>query len=248
VAATPSSSPADETVRQSEGQRQSGRDWQQFLETAVHDLSTPLRGISTSASLLAEMGGYAASEDARQLLEMLQDNVVRMSALLKALGEYAMALQIDASSFVPVPADAVVRSALGNLAVMIQNTGASIHYTSLPRVCGSWEYLSTLFQHLLANAMQYRSAAPPHVTISAERAHEDWRFAVRDNGAGIDGRYHDLIFEPFQRLHGSDQPGAGLGLTICKKIVELHGGRIWIESKIGDGSTCFFTLPPAGIE
>lgn len=241
----PSSGPADENVRQPDEQRQSGRDWQQFLETAVHDLNTPLRGISTSAGLLAEMGAYAANEDAREVLDMLQDNVLRMSALLKALSEYATALQIDTSLFVPVPADAVVRSALANLAPMIQTTGASIHYTSLPRVYGSWEYLSTLFQHLLANAMQYRSAAPPHVTISAERSREDWRFAVRDHGAGIDARYHELIFEPFQRLHGSDQPGAGLGLTICKKIVERHGGRIWIESKIGDGSTYFFTLPAA---
>jgi light-regulated signal transduction histidine kinase (bacteriophytochrome) len=246
VAARPASSPADETVRQSEEPRQSGRDWQQFLETAIHDLSTPLRGISTSAGLLAEMSGYAANEDAREILKMLQDNVLRMSALLKALAEYAMALQIDASLFVPVPSDAVVRSALANLAVMVQYTGASIHYTSLPRVVGSWEYLSTLFQHLLANAMQYRSSDPPHVTISAERDRENCRFAVRDNGAGIDARYHDLIFEPFQRLHGSDQPGAGLGLTICKKIVEVHGGRIWIESKIGAGSTYFFTLPAAG--
>jgi len=246
MAAIPTPGQSDEMGQPPSGPAQSTRDWQQFLETAIHDLSTPLRGISTSSSLLAEMGGYTANEDAREILKMLQDNVLRMSALLKALAEYAMALQIDPSLFVPVPSDAVVRSALASLSILVQSTGASIHYASLPRVVGSWEYLSMLFQHLLANAMQYRSQAPPHVTVAAERDRENWRFAVRDNGAGIDARYHDLIFEPFQRLHGSDQPGAGLGLTICKKIVELHGGRIWMESKIGDGSTYFFTLPDAG--
>jgi chemotaxis family two-component system sensor kinase Cph1 len=128
---------------------------------------------------------------------------------------------------------------------MVRDTGASIDYTPLPSVHGNWEHLSTLFRNLLTNALQYRTAAPPRVTISAERDCDDWLFTVRDNGIGIDAQYLDLIFAPFQRLHGSDNPGAGLGLAACKRIVEQHGGRIWAESAIGDGSTFFFTLPDA---
>jgi light-regulated signal transduction histidine kinase (bacteriophytochrome) len=167
-----------------------------------------------------------------------------MTALLKGLAEYSAALHID-GAFGPVPTDAVVRSALTVLAPMIRDTAASIDYTPLPSVHGNWEHLSTLFRNLLTNALHYRGADPPRVTISAGRDGDDWRFSVGDNGIGIDAQYQDRIFAPFERLHGSDKPGAGLGLATCKQIVELHGGRIWVESSIGRGSTFYFTLPDA---
>jgi light-regulated signal transduction histidine kinase (bacteriophytochrome) len=223
----------------------SDRDWQLFLDTAIHDLRTPLRAISLSAALLSEMSAEALNDDGRQLTQRLQDGAVRMTAVLKALGEYSTALHIEDDSFTPVPIESVVRSALAGIATMVRDTGASVDYTPLPSVNGNWAHLSTLFRNLLTNALQYRGATPPRVMVSAERDREDWRFAVRDNGMGIDARYRDLIFAPFQRLHGSDKPGAGLGLATCKRIVELHGGRIWVESTIGDGSTFFFTLPEA---
>jgi light-regulated signal transduction histidine kinase (bacteriophytochrome) len=225
--------------------RQSDRDWQLFLDTALHDLRAQLRVIGLSAELLSEMSGDALNDDARQLARRLQDGVVRMTALLKALAEYSTALHIEDGSFGPVPTESVVRSALSGIAPMVRDTGASIDYTPLPSVHGNWEHLSTLFRNLLTNALQYRSATPPRVTISAKRDCDDWRFTVRDNGIGIDAQYQDLIFAPFQRLHGSDKPGAGLGLAACKRIVELHGGRIWVESAIGDGSAFFFTMPAA---
>jgi light-regulated signal transduction histidine kinase (bacteriophytochrome) len=191
------------------------------------------------------MNAEALTDDARQLTQRVQDGVVKMTALLKALSEYSLALHIEDGSFAPVPTDSVVRAALAAIAPMIRDTGASVDYTPLPTVIGNWEHLSTLFRNILANSLHYRGPDPPCVTISAERDGNDWRFAVRDNGIGIDTKYHDLIFAPFQRLHGSEKPGAGLGLATCQRIVERHGGRIWVESAIGDGSTFFFTLPEA---
>ena len=239
------SDPTDDAAGQLSSQDRADRKWPQFLETAVHDLNSPLRGIATSASLLSEKCGAAINEDARQLIERLQDGVDKMKTLLKALAEYAAALELDESTFVAVPTDAVVRSASAALAATVKTAGASVDCSPLPRVCGNWEQLTTLFRHLIANAIQYRAEAPPCVAISAESHRDEVRFAVRDNGSGIDPRYRELIFEPFQRLHGSEQPGAGLGLAICRKIVELHGGRIWIESQTGAGSTVFFTLRTA---
>jgi signal transduction histidine kinase len=168
-----------------------------------------------------------------------------MRALLKGLAEYSAALHFDDGAFVPVPTESLVRSVLAGMAPIVRHTAASIEYTSLPSVNGNWEHLSTLFRNLLTNALQYRATASPLVTISAGRDGDDWRFAVCDNGIGIDAQYRDLIFEPFQRLHASDKPGSGLGLATCKRIVELHGGSIWVESTIGTGSTFFFTLPIA---
>jgi light-regulated signal transduction histidine kinase (bacteriophytochrome) len=183
------------------------------------------------------------SGDATQLTQRLQDGAARMTALLKALSEYSLTLHIDDGSFGPVPTESVVRSVLAGVAPTVRDTAATIEYSPLPSVNGNWELLSTLFRNLLTNALQYRGAAPPRVTISAERDRDDWRFAIGDNGIGIDAQHRDLVFAPFQRLHGSDQPGAGLGLATCNRIVELHGGRIWVESTMGNGSTFFFTLP-----
>src|SRR5260370_13939367 len=224
---------------------QSDRDWQLFLDTAVHDLRAQLRTIVTSCGLLSEMSGEAPNDDAAQLAQRLDDGIARMTALLKALDEYSMALRVPDDSFGPVPTESVVRSALAEIASMVRDTAASVDYTPLPSVTGNWELLSTLFRNLLTNGLRYRGADPPRLTISAERDGDAWRFAVRDNGIGIDARYHEQILAPFQRLHASDKSGAGLGLATCKRIVEQHGGRIWVESTIGNCSTFFFTLPGA---
>jgi light-regulated signal transduction histidine kinase (bacteriophytochrome) len=219
------------------------KEWQLFLDTAIHDLGAPLRGIGLSAGLLSEMSGDALNDDARQLIQTIQDGVIRMDRLLTALAEYSMALHLDRRAMAPVSAEGVVRSALAAIEALVRDTAATINYSPLPRISGNWEYLAALFRHLLTNAMQYRGEAPPRVTVSAERDGDNWRFAIKDNGVGIDAQYWSSIFRPFQRLHGSHKPGAGLGLAICKRIVELHGGRIWVESTIGNGSTFVFTLP-----
>jgi chemotaxis family two-component system sensor kinase Cph1 len=223
------------------------REWQLFLDTAIHDLGAPLRGIGTSAGLLSEMCGDVLNDDAKELIEKINEGVIRMDALLRALAEYSMALHLDTRSVAPVPAEGIVRSALATIEALVRETEASISYTALPRISGNWEYLAALFRNLLANAIQYRGADPPRVVISAERDGDNWLFAVKDNGTGIDAQYWNSVFRPFQWLHGSHKTGAGLGLATCKRIVELHGGRIWVESTIGNGSNFFFTLPSVTI-
>src|SRR5690348_10699426 len=136
----------------------SDRDWQLFLDTAIHDLRTHLRAIGTSAELLSEMSPEALNDDARRLTERVQDGVVRMTALLKALSEYSLTLDIEDASFGPVPTESVVRSVLAAI-----HAGGSVDYTPLPTVLGDWELVSTLFRNLLTNALQYRGADPPRV-------------------------------------------------------------------------------------
>lgn len=225
----------------------SNADWRRFLDRAVHDLGSPLRGIGTSAGLLSEMHGEDLRDDARRLLESVMEGVGRMDALLRALADYSMALQLEGYSVGPIPSEGVVRSALQSIEPSIGDTGAHFDYSSLPVVTGSWEHLSMLFRNLFRNALQYRGGTTPRVTVSAERDGAAWRFAVEDNGEGIESQYWDRVFNPFERLHKKHGAGAGLGLAICKRIVESHGGRIWVESKIGCGSTFFFTLPEADV-
>jgi light-regulated signal transduction histidine kinase (bacteriophytochrome) len=221
----------------------SDREWQLFLDTAVHDLRAQLRTIATSCGLLSEMSGEGPNDDTIQLTQRLDEGIVRMTALLKALDEYSMALHIQDDSFGPVPTESVVRAALAEIAPMVRDTGASVEYTPLPSVTGNWEVLTLLFRNLLTNGLRYRGAEAPHLTISAEPDGEAWRFAIRDNGVGVDAHYHEQIFAPFKRLHGSDKSGSGLGLATCTKIVEQHGGRIWVESTVGNGAVFLFTLP-----
>jgi len=226
-----------------QAQRVAG-EWQRFLDTAVHDLRAPLRGIGTSAELLTEVCGDGLDEEARQLIRTILDGVAKIEALSKGLSNYSRSLQTDDPPSGSIRIDSALRSAIAELEAQIRRCGATVDYGSLPRVRGSHEQLSVLFRGLISNALLYHGAEPPTIRITAQREKDQWRFAVQDNGIGIEPRYWDQIFQPFQRLHVDHHPtGAGLGLTICHKIVEAHGGRIWVESQLQVGSTFFFTLP-----
>lgn len=216
------------------------REWQQFLDRAVHDLRAGLRAVRISAELIARSCGDVPAT--QEMIALMLEGVGKIDGLSKALGSYSRALYADTQDATTVPAETVLRSAIAELQKPIRDAGAVIRHANLPKVWGSHERLTTLFREILANALAYRSDAAPRIEILVSAEADRWQFAIEDNGVGIDQKYWDKIFLPFQRLH-SRPNGNGLGLAICKKIVEGHGGTMWVKSKPGVGSTFFFTLP-----
>jgi signal transduction histidine kinase len=175
-------------------------------------------------------------------METVIDGVRRMENLIRDLLSYSRAIHATSE---PEPMDSgdALRAALTNLEPVIHETTAVINCHRLPIVDVDRVLLTQVFQNLLSNALKYRSAARPQIEISAKLADGQWIFAVSDNGIGIHATYHDTIFSPFKRLHSSRYPGTGVGLAICRQVLDRLGGRIWVESAPGDGATFFFSLP-----
>jgi light-regulated signal transduction histidine kinase (bacteriophytochrome) len=174
------------------------------------------------------------------------DGAVRMQSLISGLLEYS---RIGTRGKEPQQTDAstALNRAMANLEISISESGAEITSDSLPAVYFDDVQLSQLFQNLISNAIKFRGEQPPRIHISAAHLDDRWRFSVADNGIGIESQYAERIFLIFQRLHSREEyPGTGIGLSICKKIVERHNGKIWVESKPGDGSTFYFTVPDQG--
>jgi light-regulated signal transduction histidine kinase (bacteriophytochrome) len=166
-----------------------------------------------------------------------------MQALIKDLLMYAR-LGTEGRPFDPTDCSAVLQQALANLHAAIEESGATVTYESLPTIMADASQLEQVFQNLLANAIKFRSDRPPEAHVKAERGDHEWIFSVRDNGIGIHPHYAERVFVVFQRLHSrTEYPGTGIGLAICKKVVERHGGRIWVESQPGQGATFFFAIP-----
>lgn len=183
--------------------------------------------------------------DCQEYIGYAVDGAARMRALIRDLLEYSRVGR-KGRPFVAVDTNAVLRTALANLKTTIDETQAKVTHGPLPAVTGDELELGLLFQNLISNAIKFRGTHPPEIRVDATRQFREWVISVRDNGIGIDPQYAERIFEIFQRLHTRDQyPGTGIGLAICKKVVERHGGRIWVESGAGKGATFFFTLPAA---
>lgn len=231
-------------ARQSEELARSYADLQQFAYVTSHDLQEPLRTIASFLQLLQKRHGSKLEPEANEYIDYALKGAQRLSALIQDLLAYSRVVNRVAQS-TRVELSSVLEWAKQNLQAAIEETGAVIESQPLPCVSGDHVLLVQLFQNLLSNAMKYRSSEPPHIRIGAEWVGDHWRIRVSDNGLGIDRRYHKRIFELFQRVHGPKFPGTGMGLAICKKIVERHSGEIWVESEPGKGSTFFFTLPPA---
>jgi len=210
---------------------------QRLLDHAVHDLRAVLRRIGTSV----ELSGGRNTRDT--LFPPVLDSVAQGMAILAAIGTYSAALGVAHYSFKPLKISLALDAALGRLGESIQNTGAKVDCDSLPEVVCDRERLTDLFEILIANALTYKSDEPAHVEIRARPESGEWTISVRDNGIGIAPKYQADLFRPFYRLHGSEIPGVGLGLATCRKIVEAHQGRIWLESEPGMGATFLFTLP-----
>jgi len=214
-----------------------------FAYIASHDLQEPLRMVSSFTQRLAQRYKGQLDEKADQYIELAVGGCKRMQRLIEDLLKYS---RVTTKGGPPVPVDSgtVLDGTLNDLRAAIAEAGAEITHDPMPIVAADATQLGQLFQNLIGNALKFHSAEPPHVHISARRDHEWWTFAVADNGIGIDPQYYDRIFTVFQRLHTAEEyPGTGIGLSICKKIVERQGGRIWVESKPGRGSTFSFTLP-----
>ncbi len=223
---------------------QSNTDLEQFAYVASHDLQTPLRNIVRYAQLLEKRYKHRISQDADDFIGFIVDGGKRMTALINDLLEFS---RVSRQSEPPMPSSAgdAVATALINLKHDVKRTGARIRVGELPIVMADPTHLCSLFQNLIGNGIKYcASDRAPEISITAERVSFDcWRFAVADNGIGIEPQYHDKIFEIFQRLDpASNAEGTGIGLTLCRRIVHRLGGTIWLKSEPGTGTTFFFTL------
>ena len=227
--------------------RRSNEDLQQFAYAASHDLKTPLRTVTNFAQLLAARYQGRLDSDADEFIGFIVNASRQMGQLLDALLEFSRSGEVVEKPR-RLKSGEVLESAMSNLRAEIEESHAEIDHDTLPALVVDELHLRQLFQNLVGNALKYRGERAPKVHVSAERSGADWIFSVRDNGIGIDPRHHDRIFGIFKRLHGADYPGTGIGLATCRRIVERYGGRIWVESQAGEGSTFRFTLPVNGRE
>ena len=233
-------------VRAEQELARSNAELEQFAYVASHDLQEPLRMVASYTQLLARRYGDKLDDDAREFIGFAVDGVTRMQALINDLLAFSR-VGTRGGSFECTDANAVLERVLVNLGPAIEDAGAEVTSDPLPTVIADAGQLGQVLQNLVANAIKFRRPGDrPRVHVSAKRAGDEWLFSVADNGIGIAPEFADRIFVLFQRLHKRDEyPGTGIGLSICKKIVERHGGRIWLESKEGEGTTFLFTIPVA---
>jgi PAS domain S-box-containing protein len=235
---------AEDAVRRTAAElARSNAELEQFAYVASHDLQEPLRAIAGYCQLLQRRYVGRLDTDADEFIAFAVDGATRMQRLIEDLLCYSR-VGTRGKPFEPTDCNAVFEQSLVNLKTAIAESGAQITRTDLPTVPGDRSQLEQLFQNLLSNAIKFRHDNPPRIRVGAEVEGDHWVFSFADNGIGIESRFADRIFAIFQRLHTRrEYPGTGIGLAICKKIVERHGGRIWMRSSPGKGSTFYFTLP-----
>jgi len=235
---------AEERLREALNElARSNAELEQFAYSASHDLQEPLRMVSSYVQLLERRYKDKLDSDADDFIGFAVDGVHRMQNLISDLLEYSR-VGMRGKPLRPTEAGTALDHALSNLEVAIEESGAEITRGDLPTVIADETQLIQLFQNLIGNAINFRGDGNPRIHISAERKPGEYLFSVRDNGIGVDPGQSERIFQIFQRLHTrSEHSGTGIGLAVCKRIVERHGGLIWVESEPGSGSTFFFTLP-----
>lgn len=226
--------------------QKSNESLEQFAFVASHDLQEPLRTVATFAGMLKRALGSRLGEEEQQYLQYIVSGATRMRRLIDDLLHYSQISQ-SASVSAEVDLNEVFAWANEDLRELIGETSAIVSAEKLPNVLGDEAQLRHVFQNLIGNAIKYRRAGVlPNVHFRGVRDNTCWVIQVEDNGIGIEPRYWNSIFAPFKRLHGFDIPGTGIGLAVCRRVVDAHGGRIWVESKVGQGSTFSFTLPVSG--
>jgi light-regulated signal transduction histidine kinase (bacteriophytochrome) len=222
----------------------SNEELQRFATVASHDLREPLRVVSGFADLLARRHADVLGPDGKRFVEAITGGVARMDEMIADLLAYARAGRLD-QPFEQVDSNQVVADVLAALQRAVDDAGAEIEVEPLPMVKGNPAALRQLFQNLIANAIKFVDSGSPRVRIWAAEVPEGWRFTVRDNGIGIDPSQAERIFGMFTRAHGEGYPGTGVGLAVCQRIVDVHGGRIWVEAAPGGGSQFMFTIARA---
>jgi PAS domain S-box-containing protein len=233
---------AEDLERHAERLARSNAELERFAFVASHDLQEPLRMVASFTQLLAKRYSGRLDETADRYIDSAVDGARRMQQLIVDLLAYSRvnSRELDLRR---IECEAVVQTALQNLSEAIDESGAAIRRDPLPVLTADAAQLGQLFQNLIGNAIKFRGKAPLRIHIAATDNGPDWLFSVQDNGIGIDPRHADRIFQVFQRLHTREQyPGTGIGLAVCQKVAERHGGRIWVESELGVGSTFRFTI------
>ncbi|GBE05847.1 MAG TPA: PAS domain S-box protein [Nitrospirae bacterium] len=230
-------------IRQSQELIRAHTELQRIIFVASHDLQEPLRTVSSYVQLLAKKHEENLDTDTRDFIGFIVEGTKRMQMLIKGLLAYSR-VSMAGRAFKQIDCEAVLTQVLTDLAPFIQSNRAKVTHDPLPEVMADDVQLTQLLQSLIGNAIKFRGEEPPRVHVSAKNDNETWIFSVRDNGTGIEQKYREKIFQIFQRLHskpGYSEPS--IALAVCKKIVERHGGQIWVESEHGKGSTFYFTIP-----
>ncbi|HJT60320.1 MAG TPA: PAS domain S-box protein [Burkholderiales bacterium] len=226
--------------------KRSNAELEQFAYVASHDLQEPLRMVASYTQLLGRRYEGKLDKDAHEFMSYIVDGATRMKQLIEDLLAYSR-VGTKGAEFKPVALEAPLRRALFNLRAGIEEAGAAVTYDPLPTVQGDEVQLGQLMQNLVGNSLKFRSNSVPRIHVGVSESPGEFQIEVRDNGIGIEPQYYERIFMVFQRLFNKGEyPGTGIGLAICKKVVERHGGRIWVESRPGDGSSFHFTLPKRG--
>lgn len=224
-------------------QKRHHEEFRQFAYAVSHDLREPIRMIVSYTQLLDRRYQGQLDGDGADFMRYILDATQRMDRLLGDLLTYSHQFRSLDQPLEPVGSEGALQGALLMMDVAVRESGAQITNDPLPTVVFDFAQFTQLFRQLISNAICFRSAEPPTIHVSAADTGVAIQFSIRDNGIGIDPRYHEQIFGVFKRLHGREFPGTGIGLAICKRIVEQRGGRIWVESQLGQGATFHFTIP-----
>jgi PAS domain S-box-containing protein len=236
---------ADRTLRDRTRElARSNAELEQFASVVSHDLRSPLLSINGCVELLVDQAGDRLDTDDMELLNLVRNSVRHMGELIKSLLGVAR-LGAGGFNIQDCDAEAAFEEAVQNIAALVQESGAKVTHDRLPVVQADRKLLGQVFQNLVENAIKYRGPDAPEVHVSVQQMPEEWLFSIRDNGIGIDSKHFEKIFRIFQRLHRDESAtdSNGVGLSVAKKVVERHGGRIWLESEPGKGSTFYFSLP-----
>jgi chemotaxis family two-component system sensor kinase Cph1 len=236
---------ADELAQLAEDLQRSNAELKKFAYVASHDLQEPLNQVGNYVQLLEMRYESELDADGKEFIGYVVEGVSLMQKLIDDVLAYSKVDTLGIA-FQVTEVETALNRTLKNLRQRIGETGAIITHDPLPTVMADETQLIQLFLNLIGNAIKFRSSQPPKIHISAKRLEDEWLFSVQDNGIGLDRQFSDRIFIIFQRLHTRDEyPGTGMGLAICKKIIECHRGRIWVESQLGQGTTCLLYTSPS---